>query len=156
MLTAVRKGWFSWDFTIADGTRPVADVDMSRWGESGEVKVGAVAYHVSREGRFSGDFLISGAGSTLARARKPSPFSRTFEIRHEGQQYVLRKASFFGRGFVLLKGDRQVGSVSRMALFSRSALIDLPDELPLAVQVFITWLVFVSWKRSARAAAASG
>ncbi len=156
MLTAVRTRWFSWDFTVTDGERPVAHIEMSRWRERGVFAVQGVSYRVYREGRMSGDFLLRGSGTTVARARKPSAFRRTFLVEHEGQHYVLRKRSFFGRAFVLLRGDREVGSVSRVALFSRSAAIDLPADLPLAVQLFITWLVLIAWKRSARAAAAAG
>ena len=35
-------------------------------------------------------------------------------------------------------------------LFSRKLTIDLPDELSLAVQVFMTWLVIILWRRAAK------
>ena len=156
MLTAVRKRWFSWDYTISEGSRDLADITMARWRESGVVTVQGVAFRASREGRMSGDFRLQGPGATVARASKPSAFRRAFVVAHEGDHYILRSRSLVSRAFVLLKGEREVGSVTPTSIFSRSAVIDLPADLPLPVRAFIVWLVIISWKRAARAAAAGG
>lgn len=66
----------------------------------------------------------------------------------------LRAKSVFRRGFVLLDGDREIGSLSPEGIFTRRATVDLPQALPLPVKVFIIWLAVILWKRSSDAAAA--
>jgi hypothetical protein len=40
--------------------------------------------------------------------------------------------------------------------FKREWTVDMPEELPLEVSVFIVWLVVILWKRAESAAAAGG
>jgi hypothetical protein len=152
MLRAIPKRWFSWDFTVIEGSRPVADIDLSWWREKGVLTVDGVTYSVSREGLMSGEFTLESGGSVLARAEKPSAFRRTFVIRHRDRHYTLKAKSAFRRSFVLLQGDREVGFLTPDGLFTRSASVHLPEDLPLAVHVFITWLAIILWKRESDAA----
>ena len=152
MLTAAPKQWFSWDFTVAEGPQTVADIEISRWREKGVLTVQGVDYRVYREGMMSGDFILESAGSVLARAQKPSAFHRSFEIKHEGRLYTLRAKSVFGRTFLLLAGEKEIGSLSPDGMMTRRAKVDLPSSLPLAVRVFVVWLAVILWKRAADAA----
>jgi hypothetical protein len=154
MLTAVPKRWFSWDFMVAEDSHAVADIDISWWREKGVLTVKGVDYHVYREGMMSGDFILESAGSVLARAQKPSAFHRSFEIASEGKRYTLQAESALRRTFVLLEGNRKVGSVSPEGIFTRRAAVDLPAALPMAVRVFVIWLTVILWKRASDGAAA--
>jgi hypothetical protein len=153
MLTAVPKQWFSWDFTVTEGSQPVANIDISWWREKGLLTVQGADYRVYREGMMSGDFILESAGSVVARAQKPSAFHRAFVIAYEGRRYTLRAESLFRRSFLLLDGDRQIGSLSPDGMFTRRATVDLPPALPLAVRVFVIWLAVILWKRASDGAA---
>jgi hypothetical protein len=155
MLIAIPKQWFSWKFTVTDGSQPVAEIDISQWREKGRLTVEGVDYRVYRENMMSGDFILESAGSVVARAQKPSAFHRTFEISHDGDHYTLQAESAFRRTFLLLSGERQIGSLSPERMMSRRAAVDLPAELPLAVRVFVIWLALILWKRAADAGAAA-
>lgn len=155
MLTAVPKHWFSWDFTVTEGSQTVAEIDISWWREKGALTVQGVDYRVYREGMMSGDFILESAGSTLARAQKPSAFHRSFAIDHEGRRYILRAESVFRRTFLLLDGDRKIGSLSPEGIFTRRTKVDLPPALPLAVRVFVIWLTVILWKRESDSGAAA-
>jgi hypothetical protein len=148
MLTAAPKQWFSWDFTVTEGSQPVANIDISWWRERGLLTVQGADYRVYRERMMSGDFILESAGSVVARAHKPSAFHRLFTINHEGRRYTLRAESVFRRTFLLLEGDRQIGSLSPEGIFTRRATVDLPAILPLAVRVFVIWLAVILWKRA--------
>lgn len=152
MLTAVPKRWFSWDFIIEDDEKAVAEIDMSWWREKGLLKVEGVDYRVHREGLLSGEFILESAGSVIARAEKPSIIHRSFLIDHAGKQYTLRARCLFQRAFLLLEGDREIGSLSPESLFTRRATVDLPQTLPLPVKVFIVWLAMILWKRDSDSA----
>ena len=83
----------------------------------------------------------SGAGST-------STFS--------GRTLRLRPRSAWGRALVLHEGEREVGDISRRAMWSRGATATLPDTLPMPVRLFVLWLAVLIWKRDDDAAASAG
>ena len=149
MLRAEPKSWFSWDYTVYDDGAPVADLDLAWVREAGEVIIEGVACTLYRESLLSGAFILEAGGFPLARAEKPSVLFRTFEIAYDGH-YTLQARSAFGRTFVLREGDREIGSIYPDHIFSRKMTVDLPEALPLAVRVFITWLVILMWKRAAQ------
>ena len=147
MLNIVPRHWYSWDVTVTDGSRPVADIVLSWWREKGELTIDGTLYRVSREAPLSGAFVLEHAGSISARAEKPSVFRREFVIRHADREYTLRRRSVFGRTFVLLDGSGEVGSIAPTSPFTRQAAADLPQDLPLPVRMFIVWLTVISWRR---------
>jgi len=148
VLQIVPTHWYSWDFTVTDESRTVADIAMSWWGEKGALTIDHTTYRVYREALMSGAFVLEHAGSVLARAEKPSVFRREFVIRHAGREYTLRPRSMFRRAFVLVEGSREVGSLAPTSAFTRKAAADLPHDLPLPVRAFIVWLVVISWRRA--------
>ncbi len=154
MLKAIPNHWFSWDFTVMEGSQSVADIDVSSWREKGLLTVQGVTYEVYREGLMSGAFILESAGSVLARAEKPSAFRRSFIIEHVGRQYTLCATSAFRREFLLSEDSREIGSLSPEGIFTRRTRVDLPEELPLPVKVFIIWLSIILWKRESDSAAA--
>jgi len=151
VLTAAPKRWYSWNFEVLDGRRPVADVGVSCWRERGTLQVDGERYDVYREGWASGAFVLESHGEVLARATKPSAFERRLLVWHAGREYTLR-ARFLGRQFLLFEGSSEVGRITPEGLLTRRAQVDLPAELPLPVRVFLVWLAVLMWKRAAAAA----
>jgi hypothetical protein len=148
-LALLPKHWYSWDFTLVSGDRTLADLDLSSWREKGVVTIGGHEHRVFREGMVSGDFVIERDGQVLARATKPSAFRNTVIVTHGGRHYTLRKRSVWKRAFVLLEGDREIGSLSPNSWLTRDATVNLPPDWPLAVKTFVTWLAIILWKREA-------
>ena len=159
---------FSWDFTVRDATlQPVAEVKLSRWGEErGTVSVAGVEHKVSRQGVL-GAFTLQKAGSVLARAEEMSAFRNgprpdtalapggvTFEIEHEGKQYILKeRGTLYRREGVLYEGEREIGVVGEESSFSTVTRVELPEELPLVLRLFVIWLSVLFSKRLAHAIA---
>ena len=153
-LQVLPKRWGSQDLSVMGESGPLADIDLSWWREQAVLTIEGKPYRAYREGLASGDFILESAGSVVARAEKPSAWRRTLLIRHDGREYTLQAAAAFRREFVLLAGSRQIGTLAPKGAFTRKAAVDLPDELPLPVRVFIIWLVAILWKRDAAGAAA--
>jgi len=82
MLIAVPKHWFSWDFTVMEGSKAVADIDISWWREKGVLTVQGIDYQVYRERVMRSAFIFESFGSIIARAEKPSTFHRSFIINY--------------------------------------------------------------------------
>ena len=57
-LAAIPKGWFAKAFRVMEGTRQVAEIDMSWWREQGVLTIEGVPYRVYREKLMSGDFIL--------------------------------------------------------------------------------------------------
>jgi len=148
MLRAEPTGWFAWNYKILRGDLCFARIDVDWARPRGEVTIDREVYEVAREGLMSGAFVMSRRGQVLASAIKPSVFQRRFEIDHDGSSYVLESRSSFLRKFVVLGADgREIGAVRPVRLLSRKAIVDMPPDMPLELQVFLTWLVLVMWKR---------
>lgn len=152
-MTLLPRRWYSWDFRLVSGDRTLAELDLSSWRERAVVTIGGHEHRVYREGMVSGDFVIERHGQVLARGTKPSAFTSRIVVTHDGRQYTLRKKSIWKRAFILLEGDREIGSLSPNSWLTRDATVSLPPDWPLAVKTFVTWLAIILWKRDASAAA---
>lgn len=147
MLEAIPKSIFSTCFRLQQQDQLLGEVSTSIWHEKARVELEDGTYLLSREGHFSGDFLLEHNGKLVARASKPSAFHNRFEVEVLGRLMVLRKLSSWNRRFGLFDGDKQIGSIYPLGHFSSRAGIDLPGDWPVPIRVFLFWLVFILWKR---------
>lgn len=148
-LELVPQSWLSWDFTVLNDGSPIAEIDVSRRNEKGVLAVDGSTYQVFRDG-FTGPFILELKGTRLATAKK-SAFSRSFAVLYEDKSYTLKAAAALRRTFVLLEGDREIGSIIPAGFFTRRATVSLPDQLPLPIKVFLIWLTVLLWKRDSDA-----
>lgn len=146
VLTLAPRNWFTWNFSLLDGERLLADIHFSSWRERGVLTVEGVDYSVYRESML-GDFLLERAGSMVARAEKPSAFLRSFIIKYKERSYTLQAESSFRRAFVLLDGAREIGSIAPESVWTRTAVVTLPDDWPLPLKSFAIWLTLLRWRR---------
>lgn len=153
MLEAIPKGIFSYDFDLQQQNQLVGEVDTSLWREKARLELEDGPYLLYREGHFSGDFVLEHNGTVVARATKPSALFNTFEVDLSDRRLVLRKLSAWNRRFGLFEGDKQIGSIYPLGLFTRRTNIDLPGDWPLPIRGFLFWLALIIWKRQNQAAA---
>ena len=153
MLEAIPTSIFCSTFRLQQNDNLLGEVSASIWRDKARLEIGEGTYELYREGQFSGDFVLEHNGNVVARARKPSAFRNQFEVELPNQLLVLRKLSLLNRRFGLFDGERQLGSIYPLGIFTRRSNIDLPSDWPLPIRVFLFWLVFVIWKRQNAAAA---
>ena len=153
MLTANPRRWYSWDFRLAENGTSLAEIDLSSWREKGNLTVANTPYSVYREGLFSGAFVLESKGSVVARARKPSAWTRRLLIESGGSRFELKPGSSFTRRFKLLKDGKTVGTLSPASFLNRRINVELPEDIPLQIRAFIVWLTVLLWRRDAAAAA---
>ena len=154
-LRAEPKSVFSWGFSLFMGDVPVATMDMAWLREGGAFVWQETEFTLTREHLWSGDFLLQTGGQILARATKPSPLLRRFDI-HLGERTLrLEAVSAFTRRFRLVESDTVVGTVEPDHPFARRCTVDFPGDLIVPVDVFLFWLVALMWRRAANASAAS-
>lgn len=147
MLKVRAKALFSEQYEILDGRQMLTTVNIGWWREAGKFRLDGEQYEVGRRGLRTGLFYVEQDGELLASADKPNALFNRFTVQYKDQEYELSRRSLFGRAFDLKLNGSRVGSMTATSTFTRSAKVDLPGELPAPVQVFITWLVLVIWKR---------
>lgn len=152
MIDCRPLGLFSWDFELISGT------ERSRLGftwptEGGWISVDSGRLSVVKSGFFSGTWELSDKVEVLATGRKPSAFTRTFEIRTASGDFSLDADSPFSR-IMLLRGPGTDAVIRPDHPFTRRASIrgPVPD---LITTSFAFWLAALTWRRAANSAAAS-
>ena len=156
MLKAIPNSWHSSDYEVKANGEWIADLETSSWREKGEILVEGHTNELSREGLMSGSFTMESNGDLFAEANKISAWKNTFNVRFSDDEFVLKKRSSLRSEMNLYHNNMRVGSIRREGLLSRTALIDLPDPLPLAAKLFIFWLTLIIWRREGAAAGGGG
>lgn len=146
MIEAVPSSWFSSSYRLQQAHGTVAELDVSGWREKAEFEIRGAHCRLYREGFASGAFVMESGGKVVARATKPSAFRARFEVQVGDRTFEMRRSAW-SSGFGLFDGERQVGRVRRAGMMTRRAYIELPDDWPLAAQVFVFWLAVVIWNR---------
>lgn len=151
MITVIPRHWFTWDFALfQDGTK-LAEARTSAWRERGTLAVGGAVFRVQRERIFSGAFQLEKDGTVIARAWKPSAFTRRLVIDAGGIPFELRPRNPFSRSFGLFEGERRIGTLSAAGIFSRRMHVNVPERVSLPLSSFMVWLTFVLWMRDSNA-----
>jgi hypothetical protein len=147
VLEAIPTNLFSTNFRLQQQDKLVGEIDTSIWREEARLELEDGSYELYRQGFHSGDFVLERNGKVISRATKPSVFENRFEVELPDRHLVLRKTSIWYRRFGLFDGDKQIGSIYPLGIFSRRSNIDLPADWPLGIRIFLFWLAFLIWKR---------
>jgi hypothetical protein len=84
--------------------------------------------------------------------RTTSLLANAQQIEHDGRTWLMKPARYFGKTFnVLSDGDAVVGAIAPARFFFplSDITVDLPDDVPIVVQVFMLWLAVKSWATDA-------
>jgi hypothetical protein len=66
---------------------------------------------------------------------------------HEGKEWTFKAVGILAQKFGLFQGDAQIGTISSGPVTNRlkDITVDLPDELPREVQLFLLLLLVRKW-----------
>jgi hypothetical protein len=153
MMTLIPTSVFSWNFRVLLNDQHLTLIRRRWFRERATFEIEGRAYEMRRTSWIHGSFVLACGGRALAEATKPSLFRRSFEIVADHRHFELEAVSAFHREFRLRRGSETLGTVRPRSFFSRTATADFAESIPLHVQLFVTVLVLVLWKRAADAAA---
>ena len=147
MLHAKCHHIFSWSFTLSQDGVALVQIDWLPWvGQRAEVKIGNQAYTACRESFWEGTYVLQSGDKVVARAKKVD--SRAFELYFALRRVELRALSAWGKQqYGLFESEAQIGHISATEALRRKAVIDLPGDIPIPVQVFLFWLVVILWRQ---------
>jgi hypothetical protein len=166
MLTCTPLSLCSWNYRVVGLPAGEGMTEHYMLSEQGRLSLGGPAYEVVKHGPMSGRWTLEGGGRVVAEARKPSAMYRTMVVSCGEAALTVRAASPFTRVFEVLVGesdvddaaardveraaDRVVGSVRPVHPFTRRAIMECDAAVPQLAQMFVFWLVAMSWRRTAK------
>lgn len=145
MIECVPLGICSWDYRF-EGDGITGCIRRGVWWESGSFEVNGVTYEVEKSGFCSGTWSAAINDRRVGGARKRNPFTRTFDIQWEGEEYAL-KAEGLGRAMTLIGSDGAL-SIRPVHPFTRRAFIEGRAGDPGLIG-FALWCAILIWKRQA-------
>ena len=143
-LLATPRSVFSWDYHITRDEEPVAELDLAKFRDHCEVELDGDIYHIRRDGRFKRSFSLEQNGEVIARAKQVSLFRRTIEMEFSGRSVQLKPLSIMNpRRCGVFLDEEQQGLIEPVRWYSRKRTIEISDEIPTALQLFLfTMLIF--------------
>ncbi len=150
MITAVPIRWYSRTIRLQRDGNIIAELERPLV-RRGRIRIGNDVHGVRWRGVFRRSYILEGNGRLIAEATMLLLRARC-EVMAGDRQLVLRATSLTRLEFKVMHGDLQIGSIRRRSLMSRSAIVDVPDDLPVPIQAFLTFLVYAYWRRRGRAA----
>lgn len=138
----------SGDFEVRRAFREPVQVEYWRVRERASFDMGGRGYLCRRTGLLGWDFRLLEDGGELAAARRNLTLRR-FVIQHGTDELELRSGSAGWTPFILFRDGRPIGRLDRRSPRGRSALAELPADLPEPLRIFVIYLAVVAWRRIA-------
>lgn len=156
MLYLRRERWFSNDYVVEEDGTIVANLSRSAWRNRGEITVAGRRLQVKRRGAFRDTFALYDGNEALLEIVQPAALRSKLVFAYEGRSFDVGNRAWYSSTQIVEAGGQIVGCVRSRGLFSGGAVADLPDDLPLAVRVFIAWIALVRWDDEVATAVALG
>lgn len=153
-LEAEPAGWTSWNARITSDGEEITELAVSVWRSQGSFRLDGLDYTVEPKGFWLTHAVLRVGPTIIARAERLAPLGRSWIIHAAGRRLVLESRTWTGREFGLRVGEKEIGKVTREGVTGRRMRLEFPDDLPVALQVFLAYLVLVQIKREAATVAA--
>lgn len=104
------------------------------------------AFTVKCSGFLSPIYALSNADGPVVSIQR-APFVNRYQVPVGDQIWTLQAEGLLAQAFGLYDGETRVGGIVPAGRFraTKSIDIDFPDTIPLAVQVFLMWVVLWKW-----------
>jgi len=153
-LQAEPLSWMRYHYSIRRNDEEITRLRITLFRNRGDFDLDGERFLLNPRGLLGREVEMIRGGSVMARASRPSLLWRRFDVSSAGHHLALESRSWTGRKYVLLLGNQEVGQVTREGWMGKKMEVDFPDDVPVALQVLLVYLVACQAKREA--AAASG
>jgi hypothetical protein len=146
MLKASRnpRAGFRADFTyqVTDSGDGIATINETRL----TIDLGGRSFSVHRTGILGPEYQLK-IGDMIIATASQKPFFNNYKLVHDGKEWTFKAVGILAHKFGLFQGDVQIGTISSGPVTNRlkDITVDLPDELPHEVQVFLLLLLVRKW-----------
>jgi hypothetical protein len=126
--------------------------------EDGDYKMYPMRGQGIRFGLMSGTYLLENDGVIIAQYESTRPIgfigfpggsliNIEGKLTYDNRTFLLKTKSFWNQQFTLVENDQEVGSLhaQRKDYWRRKLIADLPDVIPIIIQVFLLWVLLCAW-----------
>jgi hypothetical protein len=133
-------------FEVLSSGSPIATLNESKL----TFDVGGTSYVVARQkGAFpvfelkSGDIILATAAQT--------PLFNKYALVYDGREWLFKAVGMLANKYGLFQNDRQLGTISAGGFLNKlkGISIDLPDDLPQCIQLFLLLIALRAWTDTA-------
>jgi hypothetical protein len=149
MLSCVPVSLCSSNYRVLGLPAGEGTTEINWFSEQGRLSLGGATYEVVKHGPMSGEWTLEARGEIVAAARKPSMLTRTAIVTFGEATLTVQAVSPFTRVFEVSIGERVVGRVRPVHPFTRRGVMECDAAVPQLVQMFVFWMVAMSWRRTA-------
>ncbi|HYF65915.1 MAG TPA: hypothetical protein VD886_24000, partial [Herpetosiphonaceae bacterium] len=144
MLKATNQSWSGtrWQISADDG-QPAATLELASIRSAATWSLGGRQFRLFREQGGERALALEADGQRLATATRTSLWRRTFIVRAGGDEWTLAMVSAWKGAWELSGPAGALGRIQPVGVWRRSALIDLPDELPIELRIFLAAIVLL-------------
>lgn len=153
VLRAEPLSWASSGVRILCGEEELTQLHVTPFRAKGSFELDGESYAIEPKGFFGSDAVLKRGSTVVARVKKEGALRRRFAITSAGHRLILVSSTWSGREYTLLVGNQETGRVKREGFAGRRMILDFPDEVPVVLQVFLTYVVAAQTRREAAAAA---
>jgi hypothetical protein len=142
MLKAQRRKQF---INVCRGNQLVTSFDFVR---RSPFSVDGQEYMAKATSVLGVSFSLHRGAETIVVEKTTSLLANAQQIEHDGRTWLMKPARYFGKTFnVRSDGGTNLGAIMPTRYFFplSDITIDLPDNVPTLVQVFMLWLAVKSW-----------
>lgn len=147
-LIAEPQGTTGRRYRIVRDDALASEISFPIFGPSTAAPIDGRMYRLRRAGALRERFTLEGADVTqpVASVAQVDPLRRDYTVEVGEQRLRLRAESPLRTGYLLLEDDRVVGALHPAGPLRRGVEADLPDDLPLEVDVFLVWVILLLWR----------
>jgi hypothetical protein len=148
MIRLTPRGRFSWSFDITQSNTPIGSLDLARLKRSGSFTIGAQSFELKPDG-FLGPLALENSGRIIARAKRAFSFRTSYRVQADDHELELRGGLLLHKA-VLAHGDVVVARLRRPNFFRRVLEIELLQNAPLPLLVFVSAVIILYWRQASR------
>lgn len=146
MLKAQRRKQF---IEVCRGDQPVTSFDFVRWSP---FSLDGQEYMAKATSVLGVSFSLYRGDEVIIVEKTTSLLTGAQQIEHGGRTWLMKPANYFGKTLnVLSDRGTKLGAIvpARYFVPLSDITIELPEDVPILVQVFMLWLAVKSWTTNA-------
>jgi hypothetical protein len=153
MLFVSPKGLLGSRFELSsDGVRTIGLIELLLAKTYSRITIGTQVYRASFHGTLEKRYVLKTISEEVYAAAAAPLLAGRFDLHFKDRLYSLRADSGIRNpSYILLDGEKHIGSIRTEGFFRRRFLLDCPDKLPLAIQAFLVWMVIMALKHASTA-----
>lgn len=156
MIELRKKGFFSSEYVAEENGDIVATLSRSMWRHQGSVIIQGKTLTLKKQGVLKDRFTLFEEDTPILEVTQPKAFRHRLEFQYNQSNFKIRDKTWYNTTLLVESEGSTVGSIKSKGLFSSRAIIDLSDNFPLTIRVFIGWIAMERWDEVTFVVAAAG